>query len=96
MHHMSLFPPLPHMPEQNVHHILLDRPDQASWRDFTFQVDILTGEQRSFRQFIERVRDGATALGTGTEYGGLGLRSENNEIVGILSENCLVRHSPSL
>ncbi|KIM54632.1 hypothetical protein SCLCIDRAFT_136462 [Scleroderma citrinum Foug A] len=86
---MSLFPPLPHMPEQNVHHILLDRPDQASWRDFTFQVDILTGEQRSFRQFIERVRDGATALGTGTEYGGLGLRSENNEIVGILSENCL-------
>lgn len=89
MHHTSLFPPLPHVPEQNVHHILLDRPDQKSWPDFTFQVDILTGEQRSFREFLERVRDGATALGTETKHGGLGIRSENDEIVGILSENCL-------
>ncbi|KAL4073286.1 hypothetical protein V8B97DRAFT_1953731 [Scleroderma yunnanense] len=89
MHHTSLFPPLPHVPEQNVHHILLNRPDQKSWRDYTFQVDILTGERRSFKEFIERVRDGATALGTDPEHGGLGICRENDDIVGILSENCL-------
>ena len=93
MHHTSLFPPLPHVPEQNVHHILLNRPDQQSWRDFTFHVDVLTGEQRSFREFVERVRDGATALGTEVEHGGLGIHPENNEVIGILSENCLVRDS---
>ena len=92
MHHVSLFSPLPSVPEQNVHHILLDRPDQKSWPDFTFLMDIPTGQRRSFKEFIERVRDGATALGTETRYGGLGIHSENDEIVGILSENCLVRN----
>lgn len=89
MYHKSLFPPLPQIPEQNVHHFLLDRQDQRSWPDFTFQVDILTGQQRSFKEFLERVRDGATALGTNSKHGGLGILQENNEIVGILSENCL-------
>ncbi|KAI6006469.1 hypothetical protein EDC04DRAFT_2782273 [Pisolithus marmoratus] len=89
MYHKSLFPPLPRIPEQNVHHFLLDRQDQKSWPDFTFQVDVLTRQRRSFKEFIERVRDGATALGTDTEHGGLGILRENDEIVGILSENCL-------
>ncbi|KAI6098229.1 hypothetical protein F5141DRAFT_1190829 [Pisolithus sp. B1] len=89
MYHKSLFPPLPQIPEQNVHHFLLDRQDQRSWPDFTFQVDILTGQRRSFKEFLDRVRDGATALGTDSEHGGLGIARENEEIVGILSENCL-------
>jgi len=96
MHYASLFPPLPQVPEQNVHHILLGRPEQQSWRNFTLQVDILTGERRSFREFLERVRDGATALETGTEHGGLEIRPENDEIVGILGENCLVRDPTSI
>lgn len=89
MYHKSLFPPLPQIPEQNVHHFLLDRQDQKSWPDFTFQVDVPTSRRRTFKEFLERVRDGATALGTDTEHGGLGVLRENDEIVGILSENCL-------
>ncbi|KAG6336875.1 hypothetical protein ID866_2201 [Astraeus odoratus] len=77
------------MPEQNIHHFLLDREDQKSWSDFIFQVDVISGQQRLFREFLERVRDGATALGTDPEHGGLGIRRENDELVGILSENCL-------
>jgi len=52
-------------------------------------VDAATGQRRSFREFVERVRDGATALGSDLAQGGLGLRPENGEVVGILSENCM-------
>ncbi|KIJ64595.1 hypothetical protein HYDPIDRAFT_111963 [Hydnomerulius pinastri MD-312] len=89
MYHKSLFPPLPEVPEQNVHHLLFNRPDQKAWSDYTFQVNALTGTQRSFREFLERVRDGATALGSAVEIGGLDIRPENGEIVGVLSENSL-------
>lgn len=90
MYHKSLFPDLPNVPESNVHHLLLNRPDQQEWPDYTLFVDAATGQRRSFRKFVERVRDGATALGADVTQGGLGLRPENGEIVGILSENCLV------
>ncbi|KAH7885512.1 hypothetical protein F5I97DRAFT_1810218 [Phlebopus sp. FC_14] len=89
MYHKSLFPPPPNFSEQNVHHLLLNRPEQESWPDYTFQVNALTDEKRSFREFIERVRDGATALGSDTGHGGLGISPEKGEIVGILSENCM-------
>lgn len=90
MYHKSPFPDLPNVPETNVHHLLLNRPDQQEWPDYTLLVDVATGQRRSFRNFVERVRDGATALGADVTQGGLGLRPENGEIVGILSENCLV------
>ncbi|KAG1732677.1 uncharacterized protein EDB91DRAFT_1084707 [Suillus paluster] len=88
MHYKSLFPDLPKVPESNVHHLLFNRPDQKEWPDYTLFVNAATGQQRSFREFIERVRDGATALGADVAHGGLGLRPENGELVGILSENC--------
>lgn len=90
MYLKSFYPPLPDLPKQNVHHILFNRPDQSSWPDFTFQVDVLTGERRTFREFYARLRDGATALGTDVAHGGLGIHRENDEIVAVLSENCLV------
>ncbi|KAF9222994.1 acetyl-CoA synthetase-like protein [Gyrodon lividus] len=89
MYYKSLFPPVPEIPAQNVHHIIFNRPDQKAWPDYTFQVDALTGTRRSFREFLERVRDGATALGSDVNDGGLSVRPENDEIVGILSENSL-------
>lgn len=89
MYLKSFYPPLPDLPKQNVHHILFNRPDQSSWPDFTFQVDVLTGERRTFREFYARLRDGATALGTDVAHGGLGIHRENDEIVAVLSENCL-------
>jgi hypothetical protein len=44
----------------------------------------------SFREFVDHVCDGATAMGADVTQGGLGLRPENGEFVGILSENCPV------
>jgi len=94
MHHKSLFPDPPKVPESNIHHLLFNRPDQKEWPDYTLFMDATTGQRRSFREFAERVRDGATALGADVAQGGLGLRPENGEVVGILSENCLVRCIP--
>lgn len=90
-----MYPALPDIPEDNVHHLLFNRTDQQDWPDYTLYVNATTNEQRSFRQFIERVRDGATALGSDIEHGGLGISQENGEIVAILSENCLVRFYPT-
>jgi hypothetical protein len=94
MYHRSLFPDLPEVAESNVHHLILDRPEQQDWPDYTLFVNVATGQRRSFREFVERVRDGATALGADVAQGGLGLRPENGELVGILSENCPVRCIP--
>ncbi|KAG2032682.1 hypothetical protein BDR03DRAFT_935905 [Suillus americanus] len=77
MYHKSLFPDLPKVPESN-----------REWPDYPLFVNVATGQRRSFREFVERVRDGATALGAGVSQGGLGLRPENGDLVGILSENC--------
>ncbi|KAG1732414.1 uncharacterized protein EDB91DRAFT_1302449 [Suillus paluster] len=88
MYHRSLFPDLPTVPKPNVHNLLFNRPDQKDWPDYTLFVNVATGQRRSFREFVERVRDGATALDTDVAQGGLGLRPQNGELVGILSENC--------
>ncbi|KAH7915463.1 hypothetical protein BJ138DRAFT_1109674 [Hygrophoropsis aurantiaca] len=89
MYHKSLFPDIPTFPEQNVHNLLFNRPEQQSWPDYTLYVDALIGQRRSYREFLDRVRDGGTALGAPVEQGGLGLNPGGKEIVAILSENCL-------
>ena len=94
MHHNSLFPPLPDIPPQNIHNLLLDRTDQAEWPDFTLHIDAVTGQSRSFRQFVECVRDGATAMSSDIDSGGLGIRPQSGEIVGVLTENSMVFPSP--
>ena len=88
MYHKSLYSPLlPQIPPQNVHDVLFNRPDQADWPDYPLHVNALTRVSRSFRQFLEMVRDGATAMSSDVKLGGLGIRPENGELVGVLSEN---------
>lgn len=87
MHLTSMYPDIPAHPPVNIHHCLFNRPDQQGWKDHTFHIDGLTGERRTFRQFKQRVVDGATALSADV---GVDLTGPN-EIVGILGENCLVR-----
>jgi hypothetical protein len=94
MYYRSLFPDLPELVESNIHDLILNRPDQQAWPDYTLFVNVVTGQRCSFREFVERVRDGATALGAEVAQGGLGLRPENGELVGILSDNCPVRSIP--
>ena len=90
MYHKSFFPPLPQIPPQNIHNILFHRPDQADWPDYPLHVNPLTGAARSFRQFLETVRDGATAIASDVELGGLGIRPGNDQLVGVLCENSMV------
>ncbi|KAI0036570.1 hypothetical protein K488DRAFT_82010 [Vararia minispora EC-137] len=72
----------------NYHDIALNGPAVTSSPDYTLHIDGVTGERRKLHEFLERVADGATALGAPEEVGGLGLKV-NDGFVGIMSENCL-------
>ncbi|KAG6836000.1 hypothetical protein H0H93_012364 [Arthromyces matolae] len=87
MYLKSMWADVPTYPEMNAHHIFFNRPEQAEWPDFTLHIDAKTGKKRTFRELKERVQFGATALGAPVADGGLGLRAENGEIVGIMSHN---------
>ena len=91
-HIKTLFRALPlSTPTINYSDWLLGRPELKSWPDFTLHIDAVTGEQRKVRAVLERFEQAATALGTSSRDGGLGLGSGRREVVGILSDNCLVR-----
>lgn len=85
----SMYPPMPaDIPETNVHNLLFPPELLNSERDFVVHIDALTGQQRTRKQAIQRVYDGATALGSPVSAGGFGIKK--GEIVGIYSYNCLV------
>jgi hypothetical protein len=92
-HIKTLFrsPPLS-TPTINYYDWLLGRPELDSWPDFTLHIDAVTGERRQARAVLERFEQAATALAMSTRDGGHGLVSgRQGVLVGILSENCLVR-----
>ena len=91
MHLKSPYPDVPPIPEVNAHNLFFHRPDQAEWKDFTLHVDAKTGKRRTFREFVRRVQLGMTVLGTPAAEGGLGFGTrEDNEMIGIISHNCMV------
>ena len=91
-HIKSLFRSLPSStPTINYYDWLLGRPELKSWPDFALHIDGVTGERRHFNATLERFEQAATALAASPSNGGLGLAARQGEIVGILSENCLVR-----
>ena len=81
----SLLPPVPDLPFPNAHNFFLGRPDQAEWEDYVLHVDAVTGKTRKWSEFKDRVARGATALGDPARF-----PHEENAIVAILSENCVV------
>ena len=86
-----MYPNMPNISAQNIHDIIFNRADQKDWANYTLHIDAATGRKRSYREFHERVIDGATALGSPISAKGLGLQGENGrEIVGILGENSMV------
>jgi hypothetical protein len=90
MYLKSPYPDVPPTPEMNVHHLFFSRPDQAEWKDYTLQIDGETGKQRTFREFVDRLQLGLAVLGAPEAEGGLGLDTQNGEIVGIMSPNSMV------
>ncbi|SRR6266404_4032982 len=77
-------------PTINYYDFLLRRPELTSWPDFTLFVDATTGRRRRFRQTLSHIEDCTTALTLAADEGGLDIEPGRNEVVGILSENCLV------
>ena len=91
MYIKSPYPDIPNSTEGNVHYALFQRPDQAQWpEDFTLHIDARTGKKRTYREFLERIRLGATAIGGPVSEGGLGLQGEDGELVGIMGWNSSV------
>ena len=43
-----------------------------------------------YDDFLERIRDLATGLGASVDQGGLGIRAEDKEMIGIMGENSSV------
>ena len=88
----SLYPDPPELPPLNFHTLVFERLANVP-HDFDIHIDGVTGEKRTYGQFVERVRDCATALAAPTEKGGLGIGSDvkTKPFIGILSPNSLVR-----
>lgn len=76
----SPFPPLPVTKPQNVFSFCFDKIYNAP--SYTFS--IYNGVRQTSKQFCERVQYAATALSSPVEVGGLGLRQEDAEVVGLL------------
>ena len=83
-----MYPPMPDVPATNYHTFLFGVPLQSDMPDHVMHIDGLTGQKRTRSEFLERMYDGATALGSRKITGGLGFSS--NDMIGILSDNCLV------
>ncbi|KAK1223934.1 hypothetical protein PQX77_013173 [Marasmius sp. AFHP31] len=87
----------------NAFNVMLNRPNQAEWKDFTLYVDGVTGEEVKWSEYRKRLEVVTTALGAPVPQGGLGLgvegisdvrddgtvRTPVKEMVGIMSENCI-------
>jgi hypothetical protein len=77
-------------PAVNYYDFLIGRPELASWPDYTLFIDAMTGKRRRFRETLARIEGCATALSSAKRDGGLELEPGSKEVVGILSENCMV------
>ena len=94
-HIKSLWPDPPSVPDYlNIFETIFQQPYHEEWPDFTLHVDEETGKTWTFRQLRKRVNDLAATLGGPKAEGGLGLRAEDGEIIGIMSDNSSVRISP--
>ena len=88
----SKYPLPPPVPDANIHELMFNAQTQTGEPipEHDLHIDIVTGRKRTFYEFKELVRDGATALGAPTAQGGLGLSGQKGDIVGIYSHNCMV------
>jgi hypothetical protein len=90
MYLKSAYPDPPVLPEANAHHIFFNRPEQAEWPDYPIHIDVETEERTMYRDFTVRIQDLATGLGAPLHQGGMSLKAEDGEMIGILAENSSV------
>ena len=90
MHYKSPFPPLPPLPEVNVHDFLFSSPALNTPEDKLLLVEPLSGKRWYRDEFKERVYDAATAIASPSSPEGLGFEPAR-DMVAIFSYNCMVR-----
>lgn len=87
-HVKSLYPePSPVPDHLNAYETVFRRSEQDNWPDFNIHLEEPSGKTRTFVELRKRINDLATALGTPTEHGGLGLQVGDGEMIGIMSDN---------
>ncbi|KAJ7342708.1 hypothetical protein DFH08DRAFT_1010977 [Mycena albidolilacea] len=90
MYIQSPYPALPRLPEVNVHNVMFGRENQAGWwPDYTIHIEAKTGRERTYKELMNAIAVGATALGASVSAGGLGLNGDGDEIIGMLGDNSL-------
>lgn len=90
-HLRSLYPDLPPLPDHlNIYETVIGQSCHDEWPDYTVHVDVETGKTRTFRELRKRINDLAAALGGPMVKGGLGLKTGDGEMIGIMSENSSV------
>jgi hypothetical protein len=88
--------PLPPLPENNFIYTLLHAPSPPRPPlpdDYVTHIDGITGEQRTLKQFIARINALGGALVAPKDQGGLAIRPKE-QVVGLLSSNCIVSAHP--
>lgn len=86
----SRYPLPPPVPDANIHELMFNAPTGLPVPDYDLHVDIATGRKRTFYEFKELIRDGATALAAPISIGGLGISAQKRDMVGIYSHNSMV------
>nr|VWO94822.1 Acyl-CoA ligase AFT1-1 (EC (AF-toxin biosynthesis protein 1-1) [Ganoderma boninense] len=89
MHYKSPLPPLPPIPETNVHDFMFSSPGLTDPADKVLLIEPLSGRRWHRDEFKERVYDAATALLTPVSEGGLGFAPQG-EMIAIMSTNSVV------
>jgi long-subunit acyl-CoA synthetase (AMP-forming) len=90
MYLKSPYPDVPPQPNVNAHYFFFNQPGQSDWPNFPVHIDLETGEEIMNDDFLERIRDLATGLGASVDQGGMGIRAEDKEMIGIMGENSSV------
>lgn len=93
-HLKSLFPDLPPLPDyMNIWDAIIGQPHHDEFPEYAIHEDEQTGKTHTFKELKKRINDLAASIGAPISRGGLGLKREDGEMIGILSDNSSVRSS---
>ncbi|KAG8995410.1 hypothetical protein FRB94_009723 [Tulasnella sp. JGI-2019a] len=87
MIYKSPFGQLDPIPDVNAHDAIFNSPWASQIPDYTVYIDAATGKEWKKNQFIQRFVRLATALVADVKDGGLGLKPNSMDIIGIFSKN---------
>lgn len=91
-HLKALWPELPPLPDRmNIYETIIGQPQHDEWPDFTVHLEEETGKTRTFKELKKDIDNLATTLAGPMASGGLGLKEEDGERIGIMSDNSSVR-----